>query len=114
VSGCSANTNNTGGIYVGGSGSVVIGNICIGNNTANSSSYAGIYISANNTRVEGNHVTASGYAGIAVASGCTDNIITKNSVSGNGANNYVVPAGNDLGPVGTAATATSPWANIFH
>jgi hypothetical protein len=25
-----------------------------------------------------------------------------------------VPAGNDLGPVGVAATATSPWANISH
>jgi len=42
------------------------------------------------------------------------NVAIKNSVSGNGANNYEVPAGNDLGLVGTTATSTSPWANISH
>jgi parallel beta-helix repeat protein len=114
VSGCEVGGNKYSGIFVNGSGSIVIGNTCIGNNTANFSGSAGIYIGNKNTRVEDNHVTASGYAGIQVGSGFTNNIIIKNSVSGNGVNNYDVPAGNDLGPVGTAATATSPWANISH
>jgi hypothetical protein len=52
-----------------------------------------------------------------VFSAYSGNIIIKNSVSGTAGgvgNNYIVPAGNDLGPVGTAASATSPWANISH
>jgi parallel beta-helix repeat protein len=117
VSGCDVSDNTGSGISLVSFGtgvSVVVGNNCNGNNSSGSTSGGGIYISGSDNRVEGNHVTASGNAGIAVASGYIDNIITKNSVIGNGASNYSVPAGNDLGPVGTAATATSPWANISH
>jgi parallel beta-helix repeat protein len=102
------------GIYVEGPGSAVIGNTCIGNNVGNGANTAGIYIVASNNRIEDNHVTATLGAGIQVASGLTNNVIIKNSVIGNGANNYIVPAGNDLGPVGTATNSTSPWANISH
>ena len=28
--------------------------------------------------------------------------------------NFHMPAGNDLGPVGTATNSTNPWANISH
>jgi len=120
VTGCYVSGNYDSGIYLTAAGtgsSEVIGNTCNGNNTSGSGSAGGIFIASSNNRVEGNHVAASGNTGIAVASvpsGYINNIITKNSVSGNGANNYSVPAGNDLGPVGTAATATSPWANISH
>ena len=117
VSGCLVRNNAQSGIYAG-SSCTIVGNTCIGNNSGNSSSDAGICIGNNNanTLVEDNHVSASGHAGICVFGGIsgTNNVIIKNSVCGNGANNYIVPAGNDLGPVGTAATATSPWANISH
>jgi hypothetical protein len=41
-------------------------------------------------------------------------VVIKNTVSGNCGNNYVGTAGNDFGPIGTASTATSPWADISH
>jgi parallel beta-helix repeat protein len=105
VSGCYVEWNTANGIFLDATGCAVIGNTCYANNIA---------INDSNNRVEGNHVTVNGYAGIQVYAGGLSNVIIKNSVSGNGAGNYVVPAGNDLGPVGTAATATSPWANISH
>jgi hypothetical protein len=116
VTGCNVKGNLSSGIYVMGSGSEIIGNTCNGNNSTAVSLQAGIFIVGSNNRVENNHVTANGSAGIQVLfdNTLTNNIIIKNSVSGNGVNNYVVPAGNDLGPVGTAATATSPWANVSH
>ena len=110
--------NHYSGIWVETPGSEVIGNTCIGNNTANFSSQAGIYIDDSNNRIEDNHVTAGGSGvaggGIIVQSNYSGNIIIKNSVSGYGANNYVTPGSQDVGPIGTAATATSPWANISH
>jgi parallel beta-helix repeat protein len=117
VSGCSANTNNYGGIYVAGDGGVVIGNTCIGNVHPPFLDGVGIYINGNNTRVEDNHVTASGGAGIQVESGYTNNIIIKNSVSVNGANNYVLPGAQIVGPIITNTvsgiiTNSNPWANF--
>jgi hypothetical protein len=95
-----------------------VNNTLFNNNTGNSSSRASIFIEGSNNRIEANHVTtstASGY-GIYVFNTGTDlnNVIIKNSVVGLGIADYSVPSGNDLGPVGTAATSTSPWANISH
>lgn len=119
VSSCSVQNNSGAGIVVLGNGSQIIGNTLYGNNAANSVSSAGIIVESNNSRIEANHVTASGAAGYGIAfnyGGYTNNIIIRNSVSGNGANNYTTSggSGNDCGPVGTAATSTSPWANISH
>jgi parallel beta-helix repeat protein len=114
VSGCLVQNNKNSGIYVDEPNSTVIANTCIGNNTGNFSTHAGICINDSNNRVEDNHVTGSGHGGIQVNGSYVNNVIIKNNVSGNGTSNYVVPAGNDLGPVGVAATATSPWANISH
>ena len=115
VSGCLVQNNGASGIYVNLPGSQVIGNTCIGNNTFNSAVHAGIYINDSNNRVEGNHVTVSGVAGIRVENSIyVNNVVIKNTVSGNAGNNYLGTAGNDFGPIGTAATATSPWANISH
>jgi parallel beta-helix repeat protein len=113
VSGCDSENNGFSGINVSGSGCQIIGNTCAGNNAQANSSRAGLVIVGSNNRIENNHVTASGYAGISVQSG-SGNIIIKNSVSGNAANNYLTPGSQDVGPIGTAATATSPWANISH
>jgi len=119
VSNCSIQNNSGAGIAVLGNGSVIIGNTLAGNNAANSAGSAGIIVEGLNNRIEGNHVTGSGAAGNGIAfnyGGYINNIIIKNSVSGNGANNYTTAggSGNDCGPVGTAATSTSPWANISH
>ena len=53
-------------------------------------------------------------AGIMILGSYNNNVLVRNSVSGNGANYYVGIAGNDVGPISTAAAATSPWANISH
>jgi hypothetical protein len=91
----------------------------MGNNAANSSNSGGIVLEGSNNRIEGNHITGSGSSGYGIQfniSGYVNNVIIRNSVAGNGANNYSTSGGsaNDCGPVGTAATATSPWANISH
>ena len=115
VSGCLAQNNGRSGIYVDAPGSEVTGNTCIGNNTSLSAGHAGIYINDSNNRIEGNHVSASGILGIKVNSPTyVNNVVIKNTVSDNGVNNYAGTAGNDFGPVGTAAASTSPWANISH
>ncbi len=107
------------GIYVTGSGSQVVGNALWGNNWSGSTNDAGIYVMATSSRIDGNHVVAngSGPAGIYVYNAYglySGNCVARNSVSGFGAKNYVVSAGNDLGPVGTAATGSSPWANLSY
>jgi hypothetical protein len=117
VTGCQARNNSASGIYVDAPGSTVIGNTSLGNNTVNSLSDAGILIDDSNNRVENNHVTASVNAGIRVISSYTNNLIIKNSVMGNGANNYIFNSSQIVGPLITNSvsgviTNTNPWANF--
>ena len=119
VSGCFVKVNHSSGIWVETPGSEVIGNTCYGNNTANISSQAGIYIDDSNNRIEDNHVTASGNGvaggGITVQSGYSGNIIIKNSVSGYGGNNYLTPGSQVVGPLITTTGTiinSNPWANF--
>jgi parallel beta-helix repeat protein len=119
VSECSVQNNQNFGIVVMGDGSQVIGNTLAGNNNGNDANSAGISISGSNNRIENNHVIGSGAAGYGIQfnnAGAVNNIIIKNTVAGNGAKNYSIAGGgaNDIGPVGTAASSTSPWANISH
>lgn len=116
ISDCSIQNNQWNGIAVVGNGSSVIGNTLNGNNSANHANGAGILIEGSNNRIEDNHVTGSSTSGngIAVFGGTANNIIIRNSVVGSVANNYSIASGNDPGPIGTAATAASPWANISH
>jgi parallel beta-helix repeat protein len=115
VSGCLVENNEHSGIYVNANGCTVTGNTCIGNNTAASTSDAGIYTDDSYARIEDNNVSSSGYAGIQLNVVGSDNVIIKNSVSGNGANNYVVPGTQIVGPLitttGTISSA-NPWANF--
>jgi len=76
---------------------------------ARDNSLRGIYVAAGGSnRIEGNHVSNNG-VGFFVYS--TANVIIRNTATGNGTNYDIYP-GNDVGPIGSAATATSPWANI--
>ena len=115
VSGCLVQNCVGAGIYVNAPGCQIIGNTCIGNNSSADVNEAGIFINDSNNRVENNHVSASGHAGIQVNNAAyVNNVIIKNTVSGNGVNNYLGTGGNDFGPISTAVTASSPWANISH
>jgi parallel beta-helix repeat protein len=110
VSDCVVSGSHGYGISASGSNAQILGN------TLNGNTYIAILMNGNNNRIEGNHViTPHGTVGIEVAgSEDTNNIVIRNTVSGNGASNYSNPGNNDFGPIGTAATATSPWANISH
>jgi parallel beta-helix repeat protein len=123
VSGCTVKGTLYSGIFADGSGGgKITGNNCSGNNTSWSLYHAGIMLYGSNNRVEDNHVNGSGTAGIHVrdfalvppAPPATNNVMVKNTVAGDGANNFMYPINNDVGPIGTAATATSPFANISH
>ena len=119
VSGCLVSGNVQSGIYVYGSGTAVVGNTCLNNNTSISSSHAGICIINKNNRVEDNLVTGSGYAGIQVinSSSYSNNIIVKNTVISSSVTNYSIPTGQIVGPLITNAvsgviTNSNPWANF--
>lgn len=113
VSGCYVTQSTLGGIYVSASGALVSGNNLSHNNTSSSATRAGIYISGSNNRIENNQLTFSGNAGIDIASG-TVNVVIRNSAFGNGANNYVSVANNDVAAITTAALATNAFSNISH
>jgi len=92
-------------------GSQITGNTCISN------AAGGIVIGDSASYIADNYVvTSSGVIGINVSSAAyTNNVIVRNNVAGNGANNFsVFPGINDVGPIGNAATNTSPWGNISH
>lgn len=114
VSGCFVQNSVKSGIYVNLPGCQISSNTCNGNNTSGGVTDAGIYIDDSNNRVEDNHVTGSGHAGIQVDSGYANNVVIRNTVFQNAGNNYLGTVNNDFGPIGTAATSTSPWANISH
>jgi hypothetical protein len=118
VSGCHVEANYYSGIYADAPGCQVTGNTCLGNNSGNSTTDAGIYLNNSNNRTQGNHVTASGNAGIMVGSGSySGNVIIQNTVNGGGANNYVTPGAQIVGPfISTSGVITNanPWANFSY
>lgn len=83
----------------------LIENITIKNTTH------GIHLTEDRNRVEQNHLASNNVAGLKVDSG--GNLIVKNSARANGTN-YDIAGGNDVGPIGSAASSTSPWANIAY
>ena len=114
VNNCLVLSNANNGVTVQGTGNVINGNNFSGNDASGSFGQSAINVTGSNNRVEDNHVTGTGFSGYGISVGATNNIIIRNSVVGSGANNYHVAAFNDAGPIGSAATSTSPWANISH
>jgi parallel beta-helix repeat protein len=116
VSGCLVQGCFYSGIYIDYPGCQIIGNNCIGNNTSVSTYDAGILVNDNNNRIENNHVTGSGYAGIRLYGSYTGNIIIRNTVSGSGSN-YITNSTSAFGPIITAVgtiTNLNPWANFSY
>lgn len=85
----------------------VVGNNCNGDGAA-AGNHGAIRVIGQANRVDGNNIS---YAdrGLSISSG--GNVVVRNSVKGCTVN-FDIVGGNDVGPVGSAATATSPWANI--
>jgi hypothetical protein len=72
-----------------------------------------------NNRIEGNHVTGTSLPGNGILitnnPAYANNIVIDNSVVGGGTSNYSINASlNDVGPIGAAATNSSPWGNFSH
>ncbi len=98
------------GMEISGSGNYIAGNTVDGNGTIPEVYFAGIYVSGTGNRIEGNHSANNNGSGFFMYG--SGNAVFRNSAGGNPGGNYSVIPTNDLGPIGTAATATSPWANI--
>lgn len=107
VSRCTARANGDDGIEVE-TDCVVSENHCTGNGTSSTTTGAGIHATSPGNRVEGNHAVQNenGYR----IDGANSTLF-RNTARGN-TTNWVIAAGNDVGPIGAAATATSPFANI--
>jgi hypothetical protein len=69
---------------------------------------AGIHVVGHSNRLDSNNLLTND-RGIDVD--LAGNLIIRNSARGNGTS-YDIVGGNDVGPTGSAATATSPWANL--
>jgi hypothetical protein len=105
---CTVRENRTDGIFAT-YGVEVSGNNCSRNGSAVGGDGAGIYAEGVDNRIDGNLILSND-RGIETAIG--GNTIIRNSASGNGNNYGTIAGGNDLGPIGTAGSATSPWANV--
>lgn len=70
---------------------------------------ANIRLTGGVSRVEGNSLVGADF-GIQTTGG--GNTIVRNSSAGSSSSYGGIAPGNDVGPIGSAATAASPWANI--
>ncbi len=121
VSGCLSANNQGNGILLGSGafGCLISGNTIAGNDAGKSANTGGICVAGLNNRIEGNHVTGTSVPGNGILvlnnTSYTNNIVIGNSVVGGGTNNYSINAIlNDVGPIGAAATNSSPWGNFSH
>lgn len=101
VTHCRAFNNAENGIYS--QMSYVYGNDCRDNTDA------GIFMGAQGSRIDSNNLYANNI-GIDAAVG--GNVVIRNTAKLNPGGNYDLPVGTEVGPIGTAAGSTSPWANI--
>jgi parallel beta-helix repeat protein len=108
IEGSTAFLNTGNGIRATGETSV-IGNDSYDN--GNNGDGAGIHVRFSGSRIEGNNVVGND-RGIDVDEG--GNVIIRNSASANlGGSNYVIVAGNTVGPISTGLVPTNhPWANF--
>ena len=113
VEGCTASGNMLSGIAVAADGCLVLNNTCDSNGLGGFSTSAGIGCYGNSCRIEANHFSNNYPSGF--TAGTTNNIITRNIAVTNTVQKIsydVSAANNDVGPIGRAATATSPRANL--
>jgi parallel beta-helix repeat protein len=110
ITDCLAHDNTWNGIRVDGP-TTVRGNQCSHNGyNAGAIDKSGILVLGNGSRIEGNTLSLNDGYGIRVEG--TSNTVYRNAAHGNGKDAYWIGPWNDVGPIGNAHTATSPWANI--
>jgi hypothetical protein len=107
IKNCTAYYGDVEGIQVDG-GCLVLENVSNENGTDNNPA-SGIDVQGSGNRIEGNQLYGNIKYGLLVRT--NGNLIIRNSARGSSVL-YSIPTGNEAGPIGSAATATSPWANI--
>jgi parallel beta-helix repeat protein len=113
VKDCVIGTNGMGIYLQGAGGTWITGNSILQNGL-------GINVLDSNNRIENNSILISRPSnstyGIYLNYGATNNVVIKNLISGGLGGGYGIidSGGNDVGPLGSAATSTSPWANFQH
>jgi parallel beta-helix repeat protein len=114
VEGCTASGNVLSGITVVADGCLALNNTCDSNGVGFTGN-AGIACFNTSGRIEANHFSNNYHRGLYVDPGSTHNIITRNIAVTNSVQTIsydVSTVNNDVGPIGRAATVTSPWANL--
>jgi parallel beta-helix repeat protein len=106
---CQSGQNNRNGIRVD-NNTTVRGNHC--NENGGLYDKSGIFVHGSGNRIDGNTVRANSRYGIEVED--TGNTVHRNAATENDVGEYSFVTGNDVGPIGPSATATSPWANITY
>ncbi len=102
ISDCTATDN----IYYG----IWVNDHClVSDNSVQLNFVAGIFAASSRNQIDNNKLA---FNTIAIRVTGTGNTIHRNTASESSSGNYSIVGGNDSGPIGTAATATSPWANI--
>ena len=104
---CTARSNTFDGIEAS-SGAYVL-NCVLDTNGRGVASGANIRLTGDSGRIEGNSLIGADF-GIQTLFG--GHVIVRNNARNNTNNYGGISGGNDVGPIGSAATATSPWANI--
>lgn len=108
IKSCVAAANTANGIIVT-NACVVEANLCHGNGSGNAGN-GGIRCYGSSNRIDANHLVGNNANGLYLDG--SGNTVIHNTAKGNVGTQYSVGTGNDVGPIGSAATATSPWANL--
>jgi parallel beta-helix repeat protein len=115
VEGCVVSGNRSEGILISANGCLILNNTC-DNNGSGALVNGGITgLSISNGRIEANHFSNNSHNGLYLDSASVHNVIARNVAVTNivQTTSYnLSTANNDFGPMGRAATATSPWANL--
>jgi parallel beta-helix repeat protein len=115
VEGCTASGNLFVGIQFNADGCLALNNTCDSNGTGFTGNAGIACFGISGSRIEANHFSNNNHRGLYLDSGSTRSIITRNIVVTNTVQTIsydVNTANNDVGPIGRAVTATSPWANL--
>lgn len=108
IKNCVATANSVNGIVVT-NACVLEGNLCDGNGSGNTGD-GGIRCFGSSNRIDNNQLVGNNANGLYLDG--SGNTVIHNTARGNLTTQYSVGSGNDVGPIGSAATATSPWANL--
>lgn len=103
---CVSRSNTGDGIESSSGGNIL--NCLLDTNGLGASVAANIRVTGDSGRIDGNTLVGADFGLVISAAG---NTIVRNNARNNGTN-YSIVGGNDTGPIGTAATSTSPWANL--